>query len=63
MKDKILEIARELKKDHITPEIAKTKLLDLFGVIIPLPELCSSCFRRNTKNQEYCKCGKRFKRQ
>ena len=63
MKDKILEIAKELKKDHITSEQAKSKLLDLFGVIIPLPELCSSCFRRNIKNEKYCKCGKRFKRQ
>jgi len=63
MKDKILEIAKKLKKDHITSEQAKSELLDLFGVTTPLPELCSSCFRRNTENKEHCKCGKRFKRQ
>lgn len=25
-----------------------------------LPELCSSCFRRNIHNKDFCKCGKQF---
>lgn len=61
MKEEILSIASDLREGSMTTNEARTQLLRLFGVSDMLPELCSSCFRRNIKNEKICKCGKPFK--
>lgn len=59
MKEKILIIAKELENDKIIPEVARIKLLHLFGIISEDQLNCKheNEFIRQWDNYWYCtKC-------
>ena len=51
MKDKILNIAKDLKKDKITEYQAQQRLLSLFGVTEITHNIESECTHKNIKGE------------
>jgi hypothetical protein len=56
MKEEILDIAKKLYHNHLTPETATNLLLDLFAVSGSLPCGCLKCYPNVFPNMRFNVC-------
>lgn len=57
MKEEILDIAKKLYHNHLTPETATNLLLDLFAVSGRSEQLvCDYCGKDKEEGLDHCKC-------